>query len=88
MNARLSPQFGIEPQPLHPACIQAAEAISRPSLNDDDIYVIDLHTRKIVDQLGSSSIMAMAIRSGTLWGVKPGQALVRGMQARLLLVVV
>jgi hypothetical protein len=58
---------------------------SKPVINDDDLYVIELGTRTIVEQHGSSSIMAQAVRRGYLCGVKPGQALVRGMQARHLL---
>ena len=54
-------------------------------INDDDLYVIDLSTHRVVEQLGSGTVMALAIRGGSKWGVQPGQALVRGMQARALL---
>lgn len=59
---------------------------SRPqSINDDDIYVIDLSTRSILEHHGNRSIAAIAMRSGAKWGVLPGQALVTGIKARSLL---
>jgi hypothetical protein len=65
--------------------MQARSAQPTQSLNDDDIYVIDLTTRKIVEQHGSGTVAAHAMRSGAVWGVRPGQALLRGLQARALL---
>lgn len=53
------------------------------ALNDDDYYVIDLRTRTVLAEYGASSPSAQAARSVGL-NVKPGQALVRGIQARSL----
>lgn len=56
---------------------------ARRSLNDDDLYVIDLDTLSVLQEYGSSSASAQAARIGGI-PIKPGQALVRGMQARSL----
>lgn len=55
------------------------------TLNDDDLYVIDLTTRQIVEHHGNKSIAAISMRSGAKWAVHPNQALVTGMRARALL---
>lgn len=63
----------------------ATSAPAHQALNDDDIYVIDLTTRTVVEQHGAGSIAACALCRGAVWGVRPGQALLRGMQARALM---
>lgn len=69
---------------LHPAMAQALAPFSPPalrSLNDDDIYVVNLRTRTVVQEYGASSASAAAARAEGL-PLKPGHALVTGMQAR------
>lgn len=56
-------------------------------LNDDDLYVIDLRAKKIIEEIGASSPSASAARVNGL-NVKPGQALLGGLQARSLGVLV
>ena len=51
------------------------------SFNDDDIYVYDVVTRKIVDSYGASSQTAYAARRHGV-PVKAGQAWCKGMQAK------
>lgn len=53
------------------------------ALNDDDLYLIDLRTRNVIQEFGCSSATAQSARIGGLV-VKPGQALLKGMQARSL----
>ena len=52
------------------------------SLNDDDIYVVNLRQRLIVDHFGSSSVIGQTIKSGTQWPIRLGCALLTGMQAK------
>lgn len=54
-------------------------------LNDDDLYVIDIHTRSVVEHHGSKTVAAIAMRSGAKWAVHPGQALVTGLGAKSLI---
>lgn len=51
------------------------------TLNDDDLYVVNLRTRTVVQEFGGSSASAQAARIEGL-PVKPGHALVTGMAAR------
>lgn len=50
-------------------------SVPKRSLNDDDVYIIDLARRCIVSQYGPSSA-----RNGVT--VKPGHAVLKGMQLR------
>lgn len=52
-----------------------------PSLNDDDLYIVDLKTLKPVTSYGCSSATARDARQCGV-AVKPGQALLKGMQLR------
>lgn len=70
---------------MHPTMRQALSAFIQPaaasSLNDDDLYVINLRTRTIVQEHGCSSASAQVARIDGL-PIKPGHALVTGMAAR------
>lgn len=57
-------------------------AVPPKHINDDDFYVYDLMRRRIVEEYGSGCSMAQTIRNKGL-EVKPGQALLRGMQLKL-----
>lgn len=52
-------------------------------LNDDDIYVVNVITKRVIEHHGCKSATAQAARYGDL-PVEVGQALVTGMQARSL----
>jgi len=76
---------------LHPAMAAALASFAPPqssvhraaaaSLNDDDLYVIDVRTHAIIQRHSCKSAMGEnALVVGI--AVKPGQALVRGMQLR------
>lgn len=49
-------------------------------INDDDIYVYDLHYNQIVHNIGVCNHIPMF-----KYSVRPGQALLKGMQLRILL---
>ena len=49
-------------------------------INDDDIYVYDLHYNQIVHNMGVCNHIPMF-----KYSVRPGQALLKGMQLRILL---
>lgn len=69
---------------MHPIFTAALAPFAPPPvLNDDDIYVINLRTRTIVQEYGASSPMAQRARSQGLT-IKPGHALVTGLTARCL----
>ena len=69
-------------QNVHPTVRQfVAPFAPPPLLNDDDMYVINLRTRTVVQEYGASSPMAQEARSKGLT-IKPGHALVTGMAAR------
>lgn len=51
------------------------------AINDDDLYVIDVRTRAVITSYGASSEAARVARIAGLQ-VKPGQALLKGMQLR------
>ena len=51
------------------------------SFNDDDLYLIDLSKRRVITSYGASSESARAARSQGI-PVKPGQALLKDMQAK------
>lgn len=59
----------------------ADSSVHRDALNDDDLYVIDARTHKIIERHSCKSVMA---DRAEVYGmpVKPGQALVRGLQLR------
>lgn len=72
---------------LHPT-MQAALAPFSPkpvetSFNDDDIYIIDLHSKMVAAIFGRSSASYQAARAGGMT-VQIGQALVTGMTAKYL----
>lgn len=70
---------------MHPVMVKCLAPFAPPpalrSLNDDDIYVVNLRTRTVVQEYGASSASAAAARAEGL-PLKPGHALVTGMQAR------
>lgn len=71
-------------QYLHPAFAQALAiaAFAPPvSLNDDDLYVVDLKTMQPVTSYGCASATARDARYSGV-AVRPGQALLKGMQLR------
>lgn len=71
-------------QNLHPAFAQALAAapFAPPaSLNDDDLYVVDLKTMQPVSTYGCASATAQSARYNGV-AVKPGQGLLKGMQLR------
>lgn len=56
---------------------------ARRSLNDDDLYVVNLRTGTVVQEYGASSASAAAARIEGL-PLKIGQGLLTGMQVRSL----
>src|SRR5574341_110423 len=55
------------------------------SLNDDDVYVIDIQRRAIVEQFGASSVIGQHIKLfGNQWPVPLGCAMLTGFQAKLM----
>lgn len=50
-------------------------------LNDDDLYIVNVRTKEIVSRYGCKSVPAAQARMQGLT-VKPGHALLTGMQAR------
>lgn len=52
------------------------------ALNDDDVYVINLRNRRIVEHWGSSGLHAQNIKGGNAWWCPLGCALLTGMQAK------
>lgn len=60
----------------------AAQPIKPPAaINDDDLYVVDVRTHAVITSYGASSEAARVARIAGLQ-VRPGQALVKGMQLR------
>lgn len=59
----------------------ANSSVHRDAINDDDLYVVDLRSKAVVERHSCKSVMA---DRANVYGmpVKPGQALVRGMQLR------
>jgi hypothetical protein len=53
----------------------------RREINDDDCYLIDIPRRVIVGHYGSSSATAQVARTQGI-PLRPGQALLRGMQLK------
>lgn len=68
---------------LHPIFQQALAPFAPPSLNDDDFYIVDLKKRAAVSQFDCASVSAQVARTQGI-PVLPGQALLTGMQARML----
>ena len=71
---------------MHPVMRQclAAQPFMPPleqDLNDDDLYVVDVRTQTVIKSYGASSETARVARVTGL-EVKPGQALLKGMQLR------
>ena len=76
---------------LHPAMAAALAPFAPPSssvharagagLNDDDLYLVHVVSKRIVARYGCSSVMAAAARRNGM-NVAVGHALVTGMQAR------
>lgn len=52
------------------------------SLNDDDVFVIHLRDRRIVERWGSSGLHAQSMKNGGSWWCPLGCALLTGMQAK------
>lgn len=50
-------------------------------LNDDDVYLVDVATKRVLKRWGCKSATADAARFNGI-GVRTGQALLTGMQAR------
>lgn len=61
--------------------LAAQPFVPRPSLNDDDLYVVDLKTMQPVTSYGCASATARDARYSGV-AVRPGQALLKGMQLR------
>ena len=61
--------------------VLAAQPFAPPSLNDDDLYVVDLKTLQPVTSYGCASATARDARHSGV-AVRPGQALLKGMQLR------
>jgi len=68
-------------RPVMSECCAAPALPGSQSLNDDDLYIVNLRTRTIVREFGASSPSATVARAGGL-PVRPGHALVTGMAAR------
>lgn len=71
---------------LHPVMADALRpfapaASAVHNLNDDDLYIVDVHTKAIVSRYGCKSVPAAQARMQGLT-VKPGHALLTGMQAQ------
>jgi hypothetical protein len=69
---------------LHPSfarILATNPAVPRQSINDDDVYIVDLNKRVIVREYGPSSSTVRDARTlGVL--VKLGQAAVKGLQLK------
>lgn len=63
--------------------IPPAPSATEATLNDDDLYVVDVRTHTVLKSYGAASESARVARVTGLT-VKPGQALLRGMQLRSL----
>ncbi|WP_416406490.1 hypothetical protein RCH27_08365 [Paracidovorax citrulli] len=61
--------------------LAARPSMPQQSINDDDLYVIDVRTRAVITSYGASSETARVARIAGIQ-VKPGQALLKGMQLR------
>lgn len=70
---------------MHPLMREALAPFAPPrrSFNDDDVYLIDVRTGNVIKEYGASSETAHMARTYGIT-VKPGQALVKGMQAKYL----
>lgn len=71
---------------MHPVMRQclAAQPFIPPleqDVNDDDLYVVDVRTHTVIKSYGASSETARVARVAGL-EVRPGQALLKGMQLR------
>lgn len=73
---------------MHPVMAQCLAAQpfmppmnSRQSINDDDLYLVNIRTRTIVGQHGAKSAVAAQARSQG-YPVRPGQAMLTGMQLK------
>lgn len=64
----------------HPA-MRSSDAGNQRSFNDDDIYIYDIQSRRVVESFGSSSTTARNARFGGV-PVKAGQSWCKGMQAK------
>lgn len=67
--------------------VQAAQDryIAQQSINDDDIYIIDIETRTIVRNLGRNtafSAWASDAQNRAALGLLPNQVAMRGMRAK------
>lgn len=61
------------------------QAVPLDSLNHDDIYIIHLRDRRIVERFGASGLHAQTIKGGGSWWVPLGCAVLTGMQAQVVL---
>jgi hypothetical protein len=61
------------------------QQVAIDALNDDDVYVINLRSRCIVERWGSSGLHAQSIKGGGSWWCPLGCAVLTGLQAKGLL---
>ena len=70
---------------MHPTFAQLLTPFAPPQsnvhLNDDDLYVVDIRTKRILQQHRCKSAQAKTARTSGI-NVQPGQALLTGIQAR------
>lgn len=62
-------------------CLAAPLLMPPQAINDDDLYVVDVRTNAVITRYSASSEAARMARVAGLQ-VKPGQALLKGMQLR------
>lgn len=77
---------------MHPAMAQALAPFAPPQssvhvqvgdgINDDDLYIVNFYSKQIISHYGCKSTPAALARMQGLT-VKPGQALLTGIQARV-----
>ncbi len=67
---------------MHPIFAAAlAPFAPPPSINDDDIFLVDLQTMKPIQSFGASSVTAQEVRRGGM-PARLGQGWLKGMQLR------
>lgn len=68
--------------PFAPANSSVHAAARRSSFNDDDVYLVEIRSKQVIQNLGCKTAAAEDARRGNGHPVKVGQALLTGMQAR------
>ena len=68
---------------MHPQMRQALAPPAPRTFNDDDLYLIDMRKRRVIQEFSASSETARAART-TGVPLRVGQALLKGMQAKYL----